>query len=291
MHIDSRITTTSAAMEFVAEIERVVHELKVDRDTWEALALKYKAAFETTIQYLQELQDVCFATQAELENARAQQRRPHAVMDQTEKQHNKSLDVNNGLPLESYGTAVIYSPHKRRSSDDCANPLFDGVQYCVQKQDYSTALMEVERLLRGPLSPKARIEGLLLKSEVLQAIGPGELYDALAACSEAMELCDRLSGLQVFLPRIHSQRDLLYYDLRLYSSTLDATDSKDEDRAERTHCNTRRSGFDENRTINEELLAKIETKRRQTSAQFRQRAAAKAKRMSLPHRWTSPRSE
>ncbi|KAH9881795.1 hypothetical protein J1614_000966 [Plenodomus biglobosus] len=301
MYIDSRITTTPTTMGFVAEIERAIHHLKVDRDTWEALALKYKAAFEAQTQRLQELQDVCFATQAELENERAQHRLPHAALDEIEKQRLEALDGNKIPQCAScYGTAVIYSPRKRRSSDGRANPLFDVVHHCLHQHKYNTALAEVGRLLHGPLSPKTRTEGLLLKSDILRAIGPNELYDALAACSEALELCDRLSGLEAFLPSIHYQRGLLYYDLHLHRPTLGATGGVSDihleygERVARTRSTTRRSGFDENRTINEELLAKIEvmgTQTRQTSAHFRQRAAARAKRMSLPHRWTSPRGE
>lgn len=308
MPIDSHIPTphtpvpTPTTMDFVTDIERAIHGLKVDRDTWAALALQYKAAFEAQTRRLQELHGVCFATQAELENERAQQRLPHAAIDEAEKDDLESLDGNKSPGHESsYGTAVIYSPQKLQLSNDCANPLFDVVQHCVRQRNYNTALAEVERLLRGPLSPKARTEGLLLKSDILRPMGPNELYNALAACSEALELCDRVSGLEAFLSRIHHQRGLLYYDLHMYRSTLGATSAASSispdygQGAERTRSTTRRSGFDEDRTINEELLAKIEVMgtrtRRQTSAQFRQHAAAKAKRMSLPHRWTSPRIE
>ncbi|KAI8942302.1 hypothetical protein NX059_000381 [Plenodomus lindquistii] len=251
-------------MDFITEIERVVHDLKVDRDTWEALAVRYKTAFEHQSRCLRELQDVCFATQAELENERAQQLLPDAAAKLMVAHRPESQESKRDIQLEtSYGIATIYPPG-HRLSNDCANPLFDAVQCCVQQQKYDTALVEIERLLRGPLSPKARTEGLLLKCDILRAMGPTELYDALAACSEALELCDRLSGLEVFLPRIHYQRGLLYYDLRVHVPPLDAVNSdSDTDfeyggRVDRNRHTTRRSGFDENRTINEELLAKVE---------------------------------
>jgi len=313
MHIGPLITTQLTTMDLATDIELIVHGLKADRDTWQAVALRYKAAFEAHTSHIRKLQDICFATQAELENERAQQHRPHPAPNQMERCGLGDLDCKKKLqPEVSYGTASIYVPRSQPPSDDYINPLFGGVHQCTLQKDYKTALTEIERLLRGPLSAKARTEGLLLKSEILRQTGPSELYDALAACSEALELCDRLSGMEVYLPRIHHQRGIIYYDLRTncveqrlfpvdhYASRLEGPYS------------TRRAGFDENRTIDEELLAKIEvlgtqvllitcifcekdsltyveTKRRQTSAQLRQRAAATAKRMSLPHRWTAPR--
>lgn len=64
-----------------ADIERAVHELKIERDTWQAVALQYKSAFDTQTDRLQELQDICFAAHAELENKRAQSHRLRTVSD------------------------------------------------------------------------------------------------------------------------------------------------------------------------------------------------------------------
>jgi len=281
-HIDLRITTTSLiTMDNLADIEHIVHGLKVDRDTWHAVALQYRAAFEAQTTRLNELQDVCFATQAELENEQVQQRRLQALSSHSE---NCLHDIYDGAGDHKrngfFGTATILSPkkinieHAQKLSDECANPLFQRVQDCAAQKNYGTALIEVEKLLRGPLSSKSRAEGLLLKSNVLHASGPEELFDALAACSEAVELCDRISELENFLPRIQYQRSLLYQELRMlrddkaFSSASDdgllptelSNSSKSQDEElDVLRCAKRRSAFDENRTM-EGLLAQLEEK-------------------------------
>ncbi|KAI4658323.1 uncharacterized protein J4E79_007305 [Alternaria viburni] len=305
------------SMEQISEIERIVHDLKVDRDTWQVVALQYKAAFEAQTYRLHELQNVCFATQAELENERAQQQRVQTISGERENHRPATFDGTEDLHVNySFGTATVCLPkeieptHLRRPSEDCTHPLFKRAQECTAQRNYGTALVEVERLLKGPLSYKARAEGLLLKSNILRASGPDELLDALATCSEAVELCDRLSELQNFLPRIQYQRSLLYYELRQLHQAREAfgTVCDDDlsakarefrksydDELDLLRCTKRRSGFDENRTM-EGLLAQLEdkgteNKRRRTSAQLRQRAAAKARRMSLPYRWVKSKSD
>ncbi|EUC39755.1 hypothetical protein COCMIDRAFT_10220 [Bipolaris oryzae ATCC 44560] len=294
-------------MDGIACIQRIVRDLKVDRDTWQAVACQYKAAFEAQTARLRELQDVCFATQAELENERAQQHRGHAASALT--------DIS---PSRPFGTATIYSLHGVHAkcsppvAEGCANSLFSRVHECARQRNYGTALSEVERLLRGPLSPKARAEGLLLKSNILRASGPDDMFDALAVCSEAIELCSRLAELESFLPKIQCQQNSLRHDLRALhqaSDTLSTTSSHDDlllpqvcavrqsygDELDMLHCAKRRSGFDENRTM-DGLLVQLEekttdNKRRRTSVRLRLRAAAKARRMSVPYHWVKARSE
>ncbi|KAF1839400.1 hypothetical protein BDW02DRAFT_486739 [Decorospora gaudefroyi] len=305
-------------MDRITEVEKIVHDLKVDRDTWQAVALKYKDAFEAQTTRLLELQDVCFATQAELENERAQQRRLHATSGLGENPRQDALDgAEEGQLHSAFGTAYLYSPqtinseHQQPLFDDCTNPLFKRVHECATQRDYGTALIEVDRLLRGPLSPKVRAEGLLLKSDILRTSGPDELFDALAACAEAVELCDRLSELEDFLPRIQYQRGLLFYELRLLHQARDAFSAVGadnqfsakasehrksyDDELDLLRCANRRSGFDGTRTM-EGLLAQLEekadeNKRRRTTTHIKQRAAAKARRMSLPYRWMKSKSE
>ncbi|OAL45386.1 hypothetical protein IQ07DRAFT_519967 [Pyrenochaeta sp. DS3sAY3a] len=302
----------------VAHIEQVVHQLKVDRDTWEAVALKYKTAFEAQTARLTQLQDICFATQAELENERLLHHPLQSTSSECLRARVPATDGTNDLPRDSsYGSATIYSPLRidwdrpKRLYDECTNPLFEQVQLSVSRRNYGTALAEVDRLLRGPLSAKARTEGLLLKSNVLRASGPDELFEALAACSEALELCDRLSELESLLPRVRYQRGVLCYELRLLHEaredfksvskddllsmdTVESRSSYDDD-ISRLRVAKRRSGFDENRTITRELLAHWDqgsvNKRRRTSAQLRQYAVNKAKRMSLPPKWITSRKD
>jgi hypothetical protein len=263
---------------FTASIQDAVHKLKVDRDTWKAVALKYKVAFEAQTNRLQELQDVCFAAQAELEIERVGHRRLQALSEQRQCNHTSNMDGAQGP--RTFGTATVFkgniAGHGRKASDDCTNPLFNRVQQCIDQRNYGTAAAEVERLLRGPLSPKARAEGLLLKSYILKAAGPDELYDALAACSEALELCDRISDLERFLPRIQYQRGILYYQLRLLKQARDAFSAvKNDDLLSataneyRSSCDeemrlqraaNRRSGFDEDRTFDEGLVLRLDEK-------------------------------
>jgi putative pyruvate formate lyase activating enzyme len=314
-------------MENIADIIKTVRDLKCDRDTWQAVALQYKEAFEAQTKRLHELRDVCFATQAELENERAEQRRLCAISSQNEHGRRNTLDgtadsqtnlgfgtaaiftppktkVNRQRHLHalsdqneyarpvsfdgaddsqaglSFGTATIFTTpkvktdHQRQSSQDYTNPLFSRVQECTAQRNYGTAMIELECLLRGPLSLKARAEGLLLKSNILKTC-PDDLLDALAACSEALQLCDRLSELQSFLPKIQYQRGLLFYDLRLLDQAREAFNAVGDDNIlsakaheYRKSCDDelgfvsrskRRSGFHEERNM-EGLLAQLEEK-------------------------------
>jgi hypothetical protein len=262
-------------LDFSAEIRETVHQLKLERDTWEAVALKYKTAFEAQTTRLQELQGVCFATQAELENERAQQRRLQTMSDRSQDIRPSTMDGAN-----DFGTATVSlsdnTVRQRRTSDECTNPLFSLVQQCINQHNYGAATVEIERLLRGPLSPKARAEGLLLKSSILRAAGPDELYESLASCSEALELCDRISGLESFLPRIQYQRGVLYYQLRMLHQARDAFGAVKPGHAlsapadeYRTSCDdeilmqraaSRRSGFDEDRTFDEGMVVQMDDK-------------------------------
>jgi hypothetical protein len=320
-------------LDFAGDISEAVHQLKVERDTWQAVALQYKAAFEAQANRLQEFRDVCFATQAELENERAHHRQLQAMSDRSQCDYPNTMDGSEDVQdPRAFGTATVYSRNSdsrpRRASEECNNPLFHRVQEYVDQSKFGTAKVEVERLLRGPLSPKARAEGLLLKSTILRAAGPDELYDALASCSEALELCDRLSDLESLLPKVQYQRGLLYYQLRMLHQARDAfsTISDDDvlyatankyrrscdDEIRRQRSANRRSGFEEARMFTEGLgvcmdekldvsctphsrsgrhTHTIQAKRRRTSAQMRLRAVMKSKRISLPRRWVSGGSD
>lgn len=268
-------------MSYTADLVEAVHQLKVDRDTWQAVALQYKAAFEAQTARLRELQDICFATQAELENERAQYRRLNLKLDGGSHDRPSTVDsVEKALGEQSFGTAVVISPSRidmswrLRPSEDCGNPVFKRVQQFAAQRNFGTALVEIERLLRGPLSLKARAEGLLLKSSVLSATGPDSLYDALAACSEALELCDRLKELDPLISKIQYQRGLCYYQLRMLHQARDAFRAVGEDnllfeRANeyRKSCDEElellrfsnpRSAFDENRSSTDSLLAHLD---------------------------------
>lgn len=260
--------------DIAADIQNTVHQLKAERDMWQAVAAKYRAAFEAQTVRLEELQGICFATQAELDNERSQHRRLQSSSDGSHRRYPSVTDGAQDLKASSaFGTAAIL--HTQQPFGDCTNPLFHRATQCAEQHNYGSAIVEIERLLRGPLSPKARAEGLLLKSSILKAAGPDELYNSLAACSEALELCDRLSELECFLPRIQYQRGVLYYQLRMLhharnafgavdESTLSAT-AKDyhnlcDDEIRLLRAENRRSGFDESRCFDEGLLVQLDEK-------------------------------
>lgn len=267
-------------MDAAIETANAVHELKVDRDTWQAVALQYKGAFESQTARLRALQDICFATQAELENERAQHRLLRMGLNGVPHDHLLTFDDHaQTMNDETFGSADVHSPNrinrnwKLDSSGESSNPIFERVEQVASHLNYGTALGELDRLLRGPLSPKARTEGLLLKSRILQATGPDLLYDALAACSEALELCGRISELQVLLPKIQYQRGLYYYQLRMLQQAREAFRAVSEDnllfeRADE-YCQScdneiemlpfdRRSAFDESRSVTGDLLAELD---------------------------------
>jgi hypothetical protein len=336
LHIPVYISTMpSATPDLGAELLDEVHQLKVDRDNWRTIATQYKTAFEAQKARFLELQDICFAAQAELENEKFQQSRHSATSNENPCKHTPPSKDTATFPDEGpFGTAIILPSSRidltwrERTATNCSNPIFSRAQQFAQQQDHGTALVEVERLLRGPLSAKGRIEGLLLKSSILQVTGPEHLYDALAACSEALEICTRTRGLDHLLPRIQYQRGICFYQLRMLHQARDAFSAVNgddlllgkahtyrkscEDELDLLHCIGRRSGFDEDRTMTDQLLAQIneesfhvserlfeyslqlmvlilsQSKLRRTSAHLKFRAAAKTKRMSLPHRWATP---
>ncbi|KAF2690539.1 hypothetical protein K458DRAFT_106848 [Lentithecium fluviatile CBS 122367] len=294
------------------EILAVVRQLKQESETWRAVAQAYKAAFEEQTARLQDLQDVCVATQAELENERRDHRHRMTQSDPSLRGGTDMLahDAAGNLDDLSLGATTVTAPGHIELSWQPAHKssslYFRRVEQLASQRDYGTALKEVDHLLRGPLTPETRIEGLILKSNLMRK--SEWLYDALAACSEALELCDRLEELHCHLPRIRYQRGLCYYQLNMVQQARDAfSDVSTVDdplyakaAALRDSCEERlqpgrRSGFEAHRTVTEGLLAqfsehRFDSKRRRTSSQFRLHVS-KPKRFSLPQRWVTARSK
>jgi hypothetical protein len=264
-----------------AELMGAVHQLKVDRDNWQAIANQYKTALEAQTARLRELQDICFATQAELENQQFQNRR--LALTPSEGFCDRAAVTEDGTDLSDerlFSTAIIFPTSRNdlswreRTARNCSNPVFTRVQISAQRRDHGTALIETEQLLRGPLSTKGRIEGLLLKSGILQAIGCDYLYDALAACSEGLEICDRTRGLEGLLPKIQYQRGICFYQLRMLRQARDAFGAAGDDKQllkkadtyrklcefelDMVHWVSRRSGFDEDRMVPDQILAQLD---------------------------------
>lgn len=264
-----------SADDIANEIERMVHDIKVDRNTWKAVAEQYKAAFHSQTARLKEMQGICIAAQAELENERARSRQIERWTKYNNKHHGKTSDERSETEQVRSVAETAQSASPRGSVDKhtkvfgaCNDPLFESVHQSIERHDYGTALAETERLLQGPLVPKARAEGLLLKSNILRAIGPDELYEALAACSEAIDLCNRLTELEAILPQVQRQRAIINDDLHMLAWAYKATEPgstleeleppvggyrrlQDDD----LRVLKRRSGFDESRTFSEQFMA------------------------------------
>ncbi|KAF2871461.1 hypothetical protein BDV95DRAFT_493453 [Massariosphaeria phaeospora] len=296
----------SAAESYSDEIRRVVQALKRQRDTWEAVAQQYKTAFQDQTARLNELQDICFATQAELENERTASRQYRAAHSDGGVQCQHVLPAPaaaDGGGTGSSSHAYLYdSDWHDTSSGTEPSSCFSQVRRSASQRSYGTALVEVDRLLRGPLPPPSRVDGLLLKSTVLRASDPAAIYDALAACSEALELCHKIADLQTLLPKIQYQRGLCYYRLQNLAkakeafAAVGADDALSDQASEyRKSCEQRevsenafrRAAFETARTATEGWVAevKVNSKRRRTSTQLKLLAASQSKRLSIPHRW------
>ncbi|KAF1972110.1 hypothetical protein BU23DRAFT_644877 [Bimuria novae-zelandiae CBS 107.79] len=295
------------AADAAEDIVATIRTLKKERDTWRAVAEAYQQAFEDQTARLQELQNICIATQAELENERtdnANHRRQKSEVSQASLRSGdgRTTDgTDDTLENSSFGTATIYESNH---ADVTWRPnfCFRHVENFASQREYASALKEIDHLLRGPLTPQARVEGLLLKSTVMRKLE--WLYDALAACSEAVELCHRLDELRAYLPKIQYQRGICYYQLRMTREARDAFNEvcADDDllyakaSAMRDSCDDellgRRLGFEAHRTVTEGLLAQLhegrtESRRRRAGQQLRYHAS-KAKRLSIPQRWLHP---
>lgn len=275
-----------------------------------------RAAFEDQTSRLYELLDICIATQAELENERTVNRRWLARSDSTLPGDVCTLNNIGSHENQPFGTATILG-------NDFARPrtCFSRVEILREQCDYGSALREVDHLLRGPLVSESRVEGLLVKSDLLRK--SDLLYDALAACGEALELCDNLQELQANLPRIHYQRAVCYHQLRMVKQTREALSEivptnnslSAKARALLDSCDDqinvcRRSGFETHRIYTEgtfmsmgEVLTEVrnqprsilvadvsQPKRRSASSQIRLHVQKGKRRLSLPRRWITPRS-
>lgn len=252
----------------------LVRQLKEERDTWRATAMKYKDALAIQNQQLREFQDICFATQAELENERLLNR-PKSTRSGSRRQNTTSQTSQSDTPtLEqqaSYHTAFDGTPFE---PDVPVTPTVTGlglIEHLLDNYEYSAALSELDSFLRGSLIPESRIEGLLLKSTILRASGSEWVYDALAQCSEAFELCKRVSSLESYLPKIRHAISLCYSQLRmlpesaavsvaaehLYTrsdSALDGLSPLDLDIDTALNAK-RRLGFDEKRSFGKDYIS------------------------------------
>ncbi|KAF2268742.1 hypothetical protein CC78DRAFT_351289 [Lojkania enalia] len=307
----SYLTGTEPVIETCME---PVRELKQERDAWKAIALQYKEAFEAQNRQLREFQDICFATQAELENERTINRFQSLGSGGFREVHTSGLgevevqSENNGTNIEqdsSAGMIILdWTPTPMAGTD------FQDFERLISRRDVRAALTAIDNRLRGSLSSGARIDGLLLKSAILRECGTDWLFDALAQCSEALELCDRTSGLEDFLPKIQYYKGVCYYRLRMMlqaRASFSAVGSNNpfcrkaleyleacECELETENIEKRRSAFDEQRIITEEYMAILAGNekiiRRRPATQIRLLPSSKQVRLSLPHRWKLTKS-
>ncbi|KAF2799882.1 hypothetical protein K505DRAFT_44413 [Melanomma pulvis-pyrius CBS 109.77] len=284
-------------------IEEAVQGLKQDRDNFKAIAGQYKRALLELVDRFKELEDICVATQAELANEQTVNRR---LRDQIELGHNDGPRPENdtdGLHGEPKHGLALVMEYAQLDIDGLFIPLacanFRRVEQFAVQGDFNPAIIELNRLLRGPLSADARVEGLLLKSIILRAFDPDSLSDALAACNEAMELCDRHPTVKCFLSKIQYYRGICLYRLKMvshalgafaavgrgeifYDSAMEYRKSCEEEQV-LTDGTMGRYGFEEQRTMAEMQPSQPrEIQRDRSRALF---SSSKPKRLSLPSRW------
>ena len=253
-----------------------VQQLKDERDLWELRAKSYKDAFDTQSKQLREAIDLCTAMQIELANERSVshhcQCRTASSSDRSgeETASVRSVPKSNSshtLVKEMSAVAVEWQ------STPATQASFGHVEQLVMRKDLVNARKEIDRMLPGSLTAEARVEALLLKSAICRALGPEWLLEGLAQCSEALALCDSLSGLEFLLPKIQYHRDLCHSQLRDLRQTRTAitavgtTDSLHghatkywkscEDDLEDNNTARRRSAFEERRTITEGFLDQL----------------------------------
>ncbi|ORY18344.1 hypothetical protein BCR34DRAFT_596284 [Clohesyomyces aquaticus] len=341
-------------------IQQRIQELKKERDTWKSMALEYKHAFERQTEQLREFQEICFATQAALENERMLKHYKRDAPDQDRLHNDDDPDgyrtamiythtrPSSGITLDEvpcqygnnwdmidlksfitdkngpeYGHALIHI-NSRVNSDSTLNtdlPQPDtfpatliqkrtsDLNFLVIKGDLAAALAKIDVFLRGTLTSQERVELLLLKSGVLVGSGTEWLCDALAQCSEALELCDRHPNLRPsYLPKIRFQRGMCYFRLRMFQQALDSfiavgSVGIPQDRLVEyvNLCNAelgaaralnRRSAFEEQRTFAEGCIPRSKSadrsaKRKRRATQRSLHRASKTFRLPLPSSWVT----
>ncbi|KAF2467727.1 uncharacterized protein BDR25DRAFT_61962 [Lindgomyces ingoldianus] len=271
----------------IESIGQPILELKQERDMWKTAAHEYKRAFEILSDQLREFQDICFATQAELENERMLNIRRLAEASlhcdrKSEEFHGYGIaDIQVRPQRDSTSTLDTNWIHNDWLPTSLVRTPSHHVNQLLIQGDIPTALAEVDVLLRGTLTFEARAETLLLKSAILLSSGSDWLCDALAQCSEALELCDRHSALESFLPKIRFHQGVCYFRLKMFQQALNAfeavgpTDisqgrvatymSLCRDELDAFSIIKRRSAFDEQRTYTEGYVSRFKEQERVVS--------------------------
>lgn len=210
----------------VGDIANLIQPLKDDRDAWKATAEAYKSAFEEQTTRLREAISLCISTRIELEEARA--RCPPARRRATFEGNPTPGTAHIHAPQLSQASAGTRSSHTLLGevqlpveqpewdwqSNHTTKAHFGHVEQLANRDDFTKAREEIDRILPGRLSNEARVEGLLLKSAICRASGPDWVLEALAQCSEALALCENLRELEFLRPKILFQRGLCLLRLR-----------------------------------------------------------------------------
>ena len=186
-------------------MEKSLIMLKEDRDTWREVAKQYKEAFEAQTNRLLELQNICVATQAELENERLIHRRGSY---RTSYQTAESVPCDGRDSRWLSGTDWLFTPLTRQWYND--------VEKSLSMRLFTTALFKIDRSFCGTLSYEAQLEGILLKSTILRSSDSNLLHEALAQCTKAMQLCDRHSRLEIFRTKVHFFKAVCLFQLGMF---------------------------------------------------------------------------
>ncbi|KAF2741696.1 hypothetical protein M011DRAFT_482333 [Sporormia fimetaria CBS 119925] len=263
-----------ACKELLDDIARQLQPLREERDLWRTRAEAYKAAFEEQTHRLREAIEIVIAAKIELEHLRSLR---HSQRPFLHSSSPRPVHIRNVSECSRSSNTLVSDA----SFDHCKAPIewqsnaltqshFGRVEQLVACDDLAKARDEIDRILPARLPNDARVEGLLLKSVICRASGPDWSLEALAQCSEALSLCQKLSELHRLLPKVQYHRGLCLLRLRELEQARDAFAAVGpcdplhaQATKHRTSCDDElefarlpksRYAFDEHRTVTEGFL-------------------------------------
>ncbi|KAF2703638.1 hypothetical protein K504DRAFT_174525 [Pleomassaria siparia CBS 279.74] len=208
------------------DISQIVGELKKQRDHFETLARQYESGYKTLKAHFQELHDRYLASQAKLANEQTVTRRLRDKLRSIQ-EHGAELDrsiealLNSSTDRCANETEIVgFDVDGPTFPPSCVN--FRRVEQSANRKDFVAATTELDRLLKGPLSADARIEGLLLRSIIVRASMTDPEYEALVACIEALEICKNRPDVKHLIPKVQYYAGICHYRLRRWLLAQDA---------------------------------------------------------------------
>jgi hypothetical protein len=211
-----------AAQRYSDEIEHMVRELKDECDIWKQRSIEFRALFHAQTGRLQDSLTLCAALRAELEHERAVNHRLQNYTDALRDAQQTCDRVSVFRDSAAPDALAVGQIDLEWQSTPVSHANFGHIERLVGDHQLPEARNAIESIPPGPLSNEARVEALLLKSAICHASGSDWVLEGLAQCSEALALCNKLSELEHFLPKIQYHRGLCQYMLREISTAREA---------------------------------------------------------------------